>query len=45
MKFNYFFLSLYLFSDEKGRLDREEFDLGYTYLGIFGANNADNGLQ
>ena len=33
-------------SEEKGRLDREEFDFRYTYLGIsyIGANNADNGL-
>ena len=30
-------------SEEKGRLDREEFDFRYTYLGIsyIGANNAD----
>ena len=35
-----------MFSDEKGRLDREEFDFRYTYLGIsyIGANNADSGL-
>ena len=35
-----------MFSDEKGRLDREEFDFRYTYLSIsyIGANNADNGL-
>ena len=41
-----FFLTIPIFSDEKGRLDREEFDFRYTYLGIsyVGANNADNGL-
>jgi hypothetical protein len=41
-----FFLAIPIFSEEKGRLDREEFDFRYTYLGIsyIGANNADSGL-
>ena len=41
-----FFFTVPMFSDEKGRLDREEFDFRYTYLSIsyIGANNADNGL-
>ena len=41
-----FFLVIPIFSEEKGRLDREEFDFRYTYLGIsyIGANNADSGL-
>ena len=41
-----FFLTIPIFSEEKGRLDREEFDFRYTYLGIsyIGANNADSGL-
>ena len=40
------FLVVPVLSEEKGRLDREEFDFRYTYLGIsyIGANNADNGL-
>ena len=40
------FLVIPVLSEEKGRLDREEFDFRYTYLGIsyIGANNADNGL-
>ena len=35
-----------VFSEETGRLDREQLDYRYTYLGIsfIGANNADNGL-
>ena len=41
-----FFLAIPIFTEEKGRLDREEFDFRYTYLGIsyIGANNADSGL-
>ena len=36
------FLVTPVLSEEKGRLDREEFDFRYTYLGIsyIGANNA-----
>ena len=35
-----------VFSEETGRLDREQLDYRYTYLGIsfIGANNAGNGL-
>ena len=35
-----------IFSEETGRLDREQLDFRYTYLGLsfIGANNADNGL-
>ena len=35
-----------IFSEETGRLDREQLDYRYTYLGIsfIGANNAENGL-
>lgn len=35
-----------IFSEETGRLDREQLEFRYTYLGIsfIGANNADNGL-
>ena len=41
-----FFLAIPIFSEEKGRLDREIFDFRYTYLGIsyIGASNADSGL-
>ena len=40
------FLVIPILSEEKGRLDREEFDFRYTYLGIsyIGGNNTDNGL-
>ena len=40
------FLAVPVFSEEEGRLDREEFDFRYTYLGIsyIGSNNADRGL-
>ena len=35
-----------IFPEETGRLDREQLDFRYTYLGLsfIGANNADNGL-
>ena len=35
-----------IFSEETGRLDREQLDFRYTYLGLsfIGANNTDNGL-
>ena len=35
-----------IFSEETGRLDREQFDFRYTYLGLsyIGGNNAESGL-
>ena len=50
MKLLYFFLFVFLafpiFSEEKGRLDREQFDFRYTSIGInfISSNSAENGL-
>ncbi len=50
MKLLYFFLFVFLaspiFSEEKGRLDREQFDFRYTSIGInfINSNSAENGL-
>ena len=50
MKLLYFFLFVLLafpiFSEEKGRLDREQFDFRYTSIGInfINSNSAENGL-
>lgn len=50
MKLLYFFLFVFLafpiFSEEKGRLDREQFDFRYTFIGInfINSNSAENGL-
>ena len=50
MKLLYFFLFVFLafpiFSEEKGRLDREQFDFRYTSIGIYfiNSNRAENGL-
>ena len=47
--FNFFlflFLAFPIFAEEKGRLDREQFDFRYTSIGIsfINSNGADNGL-
>ena len=50
MKFLSFFLFMFLtfplFSDEKGRLDREQFDFRYTSIGInfIHSDDIDNGI-
>ena len=50
MKFLSFFLFIFLtfplFSDEKGRLDREQFDFRYTSIGInfIHSDDVDNGI-